>query len=170
MALKAEDGKKMVELEVTTTSIVDEAPEIVDDIVDCMWQTIVDELVQSMGYVPKMSLDLIGVIKFKAARLVSFLFMEPQLTQIHKLNKNGTSAEIRCALRTMMKGVEKIETEKVLKKANDDNEFSALPNCDRVCPKCKKKTMRETSVQTRSADEPSTIFVRCVVCEYTIKE
>jgi DNA-directed RNA polymerase subunit M/transcription elongation factor TFIIS len=36
------------------------------------------------------------------------------------------------------------------------------------CPKCKKRKATVTQVQTRSADEPATTFVRCMECGHTI--
>lgn len=36
------------------------------------------------------------------------------------------------------------------------------------CPKCKHRRSIVTQVQTRSADEPATTLVKCVVCGHTI--
>lgn len=36
------------------------------------------------------------------------------------------------------------------------------------CPKCKHRRSIVTQVQTRSADEPATTLVKCVVCNHTI--
>ena len=33
------------------------------------------------------------------------------------------------------------------------------------CPKCKSKKVRTTQVQTRSADEPATLFNYCTICK-----
>lgn len=38
------------------------------------------------------------------------------------------------------------------------------------CKKCGEKKVRVNLVQTRSADEPSTLFVTCLVCYYTFKK
>lgn len=38
------------------------------------------------------------------------------------------------------------------------------------CKKCGEKKVRINLVQTRSADEPSTLFVTCLVCYYTFKK
>jgi DNA-directed RNA polymerase subunit M/transcription elongation factor TFIIS len=37
------------------------------------------------------------------------------------------------------------------------------------CPKCKERKCKVTQMQTRSADEPMTTFVTCLVCEYMFR-
>ena len=37
------------------------------------------------------------------------------------------------------------------------------------CSKCKGRKCKVTQMQTRSADEPTTTFVTCLLCEYTFK-
>jgi DNA-directed RNA polymerase III subunit RPC11 len=168
MALLASDGKATVELEITTTSLVDEVPTIVDDVIDCMWQVIKDTLTAFAGRIPKMTLETLAIVKFMSARLVSFLFSN--LRELRMLDKQGRTPEVRCALRDMLTSFEQAAMKKVMRQADDDNKFSTVPNCDRICPRCNKKSMRQTSVQTRSADDPATIFTRCIFCETTFKE
>jgi len=38
-----------------------------------------------------------------------------------------------------------------------------------TCKKCKEKNVEITQKQTRSGDEPPTIFVKCLVCGYSFK-
>ena len=38
-----------------------------------------------------------------------------------------------------------------------------------TCKKCKEKKCVTWQLQTRSADEPMTIFVQCTICQYTFK-
>jgi len=38
-----------------------------------------------------------------------------------------------------------------------------------TCRRCQSKKTQSTSQQTRSADEPATIIVTCIVCQYTWK-
>lgn len=39
-----------------------------------------------------------------------------------------------------------------------------------TCPKCKEKKCTVLQVQTRSADEPPTLFITCTVCYYAFKK
>ncbi|NHI91591.1 MAG: transcription factor S [Candidatus Lokiarchaeota archaeon] len=39
-----------------------------------------------------------------------------------------------------------------------------------ICPKCKNREAYYWSVQTRSADEPATIFYRCTKCKHTWRD
>ena len=39
-----------------------------------------------------------------------------------------------------------------------------------ICPKCKNREAFYWSVQTRSADEPATIFYRCTKCKHTWRD
>lgn len=39
-----------------------------------------------------------------------------------------------------------------------------------TCPKCKKKKCVYTEFQTRSADEPSTLFITCTYCNYFFRQ
>uniref|UniRef100_A0A7S2XA16 DNA-directed RNA polymerase subunit n=2 Tax=Lotharella TaxID=74819 RepID=A0A7S2XA16_9EUKA len=42
--------------------------------------------------------------------------------------------------------------------------------CQTLCPKCKFKQAYYTQLQTRSADEPMTTFLRCADCHFQWKE
>ena len=50
------------------------------------------------------------------------------------------------------------------------NQLSVLPTIQVACPKCGNNTAYAWQVQTRSADESSTQFLRCTSCEYTFRE
>jgi DNA-directed RNA polymerase III subunit RPC11 len=62
-----------------------------------------------------------------------------------------------------------------LKEPDDIRTLSAWKNVDKQpidCPKCDNEEAYYKMVQTRSADEPSTIFYRCTSnrCQYEWKE
>lgn len=60
------------------------------------------------------------------------------------------------------------------KKGEDDSlqedELMYANKCAETCPKCSYMEAMFVEVQTRSADEPSTIFYRCVNCKFDWRE
>ena len=59
-----------------------------------------------------------------------------------------------------------------LKKIKDENKFSPKLEAstdDFTCSKCKSKQCTHYQLQTRSADEPMTTFVNCLVCGNVFK-
>lgn len=52
----------------------------------------------------------------------------------------------------------------------EEQKLHTLPTVRVECPKCKNKTAYVWQVQTRSADESSTQFLRCTKCNYTFRE
>lgn len=75
--------------------------------------------------------------------------------------------------------IEEIEKEIKKKKKALDKNFIIVSNEDKIslhpivlkiCPKCGYKEAEAWQVQTRSADEPSTSFFRCVKCKQTWRE
>ena len=74
---------------------------------------------------------------------------------------------------------QKIKKEARLKKEALDNnliivsqedKISVHPIVKKYCPKCTNKEAEAWQEQTRSADEPSTSFFRCVECKHTWRE
>lgn len=63
-----------------------------------------------------------------------------------------------------------IELERQRKRERQDilseqpEEDKPVPNCSFSCSKCHKKTVFHWTVQTRSSDEPSTVFYVCLSC------
>lgn len=53
---------------------------------------------------------------------------------------------------------------------NDANTWKNVDQADTKCPKCEFEKAYFMQLQTRSADEPSTTFYRCVNCTYNWKE
>ena len=49
----------------------------------------------------------------------------------------------------------------------DEEGISAMPTIKILCPKCGHDTAVWWMLQTRSADEPTTQFYRCVKCNHT---
>ena len=75
-----------------------------------------------------------------------------------------------------VKDYKPLEIEEVVqKKPSDDviiiekNE-EALPKTKAVCPKCNNKEAVWWLIQTRSADEAPTLFLRCTKCKHSWRE
>jgi transcription factor S len=51
-----------------------------------------------------------------------------------------------------------------------EQKLRTLPTVKIECPKCGNKTAYVWQVQTRSADESSTQFMRCTKCDHTFRE
>ncbi len=60
--------------------------------------------------------------------------------------------------------------EKNLIIVSEEDKISTNPIVTRICPKCKHSEAEAWQEQTRSADEPSTSFFRCVKCKFTWRE
>jgi DNA-directed RNA polymerase subunit M len=52
----------------------------------------------------------------------------------------------------------------------EEQKLRTLPTVRIECPKCGNKTADVWQVQTRSADESSTQFMRCTKCDHTFRE
>ena len=52
----------------------------------------------------------------------------------------------------------------------EEQKLRTLPTVRIECPKCGNNTAYVWQVQTRSADESSTQFMRCTKCNYTFRE
>ena len=50
---------------------------------------------------------------------------------------------------------------------NEKDQFSELPKTRIMCPRCEHMEAYWWMQQTRSADEPPTMFYRCVKCGYS---
>ncbi|KAK1348989.1 transcription elongation factor TFIIS [Hamiltosporidium tvaerminnensis] len=60
---------------------------------------------------------------------------------------------------------------KVIDDVYDENEsFKNAATCEKKCNKCDSNSAYFIEMQTRSADEPMTIFYTCVKCKETWKE
>jgi DNA-directed RNA polymerase subunit M len=53
---------------------------------------------------------------------------------------------------------------------SEADKISVHPIVKKFCPKCTSKEAEAWQEQTRSADEPSTSFFRCVECKQTWRE
>ena len=51
-----------------------------------------------------------------------------------------------------------------------EQKLQTLPTISKECPKCSNNIAYVWQVQTRSADEASTLFFRCTKCRYTFRE
>ncbi|MHA2120331.1 MAG: transcription factor S [Promethearchaeota archaeon] len=52
----------------------------------------------------------------------------------------------------------------------NEDKISVNVRTRRICPKCEYKEAETWQVQTRSSDEPSTHFFKCLECKYTWRE
>jgi len=53
---------------------------------------------------------------------------------------------------------------------SQDDKISVHPKVKKLCPKCGHIEAEAWQEQTRSGDEPSTSFFRCVKCKFTWRE
>jgi len=53
---------------------------------------------------------------------------------------------------------------------SEEDKISVHPIVLKICPKCNHKEAEAWQEQTRSADEPSTSFFRCIKCKHTWRE
>ncbi len=53
---------------------------------------------------------------------------------------------------------------------SEEDKLSVNLKVTMICPKCKYKEAETWQEQTRSADEPSTHFFRCLKCKFTWRE
>jgi DNA-directed RNA polymerase subunit M len=53
---------------------------------------------------------------------------------------------------------------------SDSKDLSTMPTAKVDCPKCHNNLAAYWQVQTRAADEGSTIFFRCLKCKHTWRE
>jgi DNA-directed RNA polymerase subunit M len=63
---------------------------------------------------------------------------------------------------------EKLEAIRVLD--SEITKLKTMPTTDVECPKCGNEKAYWWLVQTRSGDEPPTIFYRCTSCSYTWRQ
>jgi DNA-directed RNA polymerase subunit M len=68
----------------------------------------------------------------------------------------------------IQKKKEKLEQNLVI--VNPDDKIAVNLTVNRICPKCKHNEAETWQEQTRSADEPSTTFFRCLKCKHTWRE
>ncbi|KAI5154997.1 DNA-directed RNA polymerase III subunit RPC11, partial [Enteropsectra breve] len=59
------------------------------------------------------------------------------------------------------------EIEKIM---GGDDELKFANKCSIKCPKCPNEEAMFLELQTRSADEPMTIFYQCTLCRFDWKE
>jgi DNA-directed RNA polymerase subunit M len=100
--------------------------------------------------------------------------------------KTKTRKKIKIRLECLKCGYTKKETKntsspKILKNnenpqkfitviTKEDQKLNTLPTLKVECPKCGNKKVYVWQVQTRSADEASTQFMRCTKCDHTLRE
>ena len=53
---------------------------------------------------------------------------------------------------------------------DEDIQNQAESTFEAECPKCKHRKAKQWQVQTRSADEASTVFYRCLKCQHTWRD
>mmetsp|Transcript_19078 Transcript_19078/g.32693 ORF Transcript_19078/g.32693 Transcript_19078/m.32693 type:complete len:110 (+) Transcript_19078:70-399(+) len=63
-----------------------------------------------------------------------------------------------------------LEKKKVDDVLGDDDEWKTAPKTDASCPKCSFHQANFMEIQIRSADEPATLFFRCIDCGHRWRE
>jgi len=73
-------------------------------------------------------------------------------------------------LNTILTHTEVLKTKTIDKILGNEDELKYANKCQEKCPKCSCKETLFLEIQTRSADEPSTIFYQCTRCKFNWKE
>jgi DNA-directed RNA polymerase subunit M len=63
-----------------------------------------------------------------------------------------------------------ISEEQIIVIGKKEQKLQTLPTVTIECPKCNNTSAYVWQVQTRGADESSTLFHRCTKCNYTFRE
>lgn len=69
-----------------------------------------------------------------------------------------------------LENVEFNQVKKIERILGGEDELKYANKCEAKCPKCSHNQAMFLELQTRSADEPSTIFYQCVKCRFDWKE
>lgn len=102
-----------------------------------------------------------GVLKKKTMGAKSFLACACGYQREWNSNKKDAEQDIQ---------KKKSALEKKLIVVSDDSKVAIHPITITLCPKCGHTEAESWQEQTRSADEPSTSFFRCVKCKHTWRE
>jgi len=73
-------------------------------------------------------------------------------------------------LRSQFSNVESRKTKTIEKVFGGDDELRYASKCTVRCPRCPNEEALFLEIQTRSADEPTTIFYQCTKCRHDWKE
>ena len=84
----------------------------------------------------------------------------------------GFQKELKLSTEEINKNVrlKKKALDKNLIVVTPEDKISVHPIVTKYCPKCNNKKAEAWQEQTRSADEPSTSFFRCLECKHTWRE
>ncbi len=80
----------------------------------------------------------------------------------------GTSAEQTTDQESVRKKTQMLESNFIV--VSEEDKIALHPQVKKTCPKCEHKKADSWQVQTRSSDEPSTHFFRCLKCKHTWRE
>ncbi len=103
----------------------------------------------------------------------------PKCGKVMILKKKSSNSTLVCPRCGFEKKAEEVVVTNVVKKRSKPSpltiesgeEEKVLPTTtDVVCPKCGNREAYWWSIQTRSADEPMTLFFRCTKCNHTWRE
>lgn len=103
----------------------------------------------------------------------------PKCGKVMILKKKSSNSTLVCPKCGFEKKAEEVVVTNVVKKRSKPSpltiesgeEEKVLPTTtDVVCPKCGNREAYWWSIQTRSADEPMTLFFRCTKCNHTWRE
>ena len=77
---------------------------------------------------------------------------------------------VECDARVNAKFIEHNPKQLVAVIGKKEQELHTLPTIRIECPRCGNSIANVWQVQTRGSDESSTQFLRCINCNYTIRE
>lgn len=98
----------------------------------------------------------------------------PKCGSVLKLKKQGKKHVMSCSCGYVLKDSSVKITERLVKPEEhftvSEEKIVPLPKTRTRCPKCKHDSAYFWSLQTRGADEPETVFLKCEKCGHIWRE
>lgn len=143
---------------------------IAASIEDCVYKVYLEESEKKMHAAPVL------YEQAKEKYMTNIRSRESNLKRSYELSRNVITGEITAAAFAVMKteamltAQEQLAKNEILDKANEEKMMKknnvGTPTSEYACKKCQSRNCRFTMAQTRSSDEPMTVWVFCCACGF----